>query len=219
MEGGSSLGAGAKSQLTSSGGFRQTFGGSITEEHLDKAAATASGQIKQSNQQSSVLGQQGAQKEAAATQGTGKTDLAKTPDKAATQARSVASLNQELIKRPAVDVLDTFKAMFDPNRLLNIQVKTPEEQAKQKKVAARWQQLTEAEQAEAKRLYEESLAKKRQEQEAEEQKKQQEEEAKAQELPVPQGRQTGFRGFGGMSGSKKAQTILQRQRTTMTGAE
>ena len=219
MEGGSSLGAGAKSQLTSSGGFRQTFGGSINEAHLDEAATTTSSQIKQSNQQSSVLGKQGAQKEAAASQGAGKTDLAKTPDKTATQARSVASLNQELIRRPAVDVLDTFKAMFDPNRLLNIQVKTPEEQAKQKKVAARWQQLTEAEQAEAKRLYEESLAKKRQEQEAEEQKKKQEEEAKAQELPVPQGRQTGFRGFGGMSGSTKAQTILQRQRTTMTGAE
>jgi len=219
MEGGSSLGAGAKSQLTSSGGFRQTFGGSITEEHLDRAAASSSSQSKQSNQQSSVLGQQGASREAAATQGANQTDLAQTPDKVAAQARSVTSLDQELIKRPAVDVLDTFKAMFDPNRLLNIQTKTPEEQAKQKKLATRWQQLTEAEQAEARRLYEESLAKKRQEQELEEQKKQEKEEAKAQELPVPQGRQTGFRGFGGMSGSKKAQTILQRQRTTMTGAE
>jgi hypothetical protein len=219
MEGGSSLGAGVKSQLTSSGGFRQTVGGSISEAHLDKAAATASSQSKQSNQQASVLGQGGAQREAAATQGADKTDLAKTPDKVATQPRSVAGLNQELIKRPATDVLDTFKAMFDPNRLLNIQVKTPEEQAKQKQVAARWQQLTEAEQAEARRLYEESLTKKRQEQEALEQKKQEEEEAKAQDLPVPQGRQTGFRGVAGMSGSQKAKTILQRQRTTMTGAE
>jgi hypothetical protein len=219
MEGGSNLGAGAKSQLTSSGGFRQTFGGSINEAHLDEAAANLSSQTKQSNQQSSVLGQEGAQKEAAATQGADQTDLAQTPDKVAAQARSVAGLNQELIKRPVVDVIDTFKAMFDPDRLLNIQTKTPEEQAKQKKVAARWQKLTEAEQSEARRLYEESLNKKRQEQELEEQKKQEEEEAKAEELPVPQGRQTGFRGVAGMSGSKKSQTILQRQRTTMTGAE
>jgi hypothetical protein len=219
MEGGSSLGAGAKSQLTSSGGFRQTFGGSISEAHLDEAAASSSSQSKQSNQQSSVLGQQGASREAAATQGANQTDLAQTPDKTATQPRSVAGLKQELIKRSLTDVADTFKAMFDINRLLNIQVKTPEEQAKQKQVAARWQQLTEAEQAEAKRLYEESLAKKRQEQEAKEQEKQELEKTKDQELPIPQGRQTGFRGFGGMSGSKKAQTILQRQRTTMTGAE
>lgn len=219
MEGGSSLGAGAKSQLTSSGGFRQTFGGSITEEHLDEAATAAGSQTKQVAQQNSVLGQQGAVKQAAATQGANKTALAQTPEKIATQPRAVASLSQELFKRPATDLKDSFQAMFNINTLLNIQPKTPEQQAKQKKVAARWQKLTQEEQAEAQRIYQENLAKKRQEEETKEKEKQKIEEQKAQELPVPQGRQTGFRGFGGMSGSKKAQTMVQRQRTTMTGAE
>jgi hypothetical protein len=220
MEGGSSLGAGSKSQLTSSGSFRQTFGGSITEEHLDEAAAAADGQNKQLGQTSSVLGRQSAVKTAAATQGANKTALAQTPEKVATQPRSVTGLGQELFRRPATDVKDSLQAMFSLNNLLNIQPKTPEEQAKQKKIAARWQQLTQEEQAVAKQLYEENLAKKRQEEEAQEKQRQQELEAqKDQELSVPQGRQTGFRGFAGMGNKQKAQTLLQRQRTTMTGAE
>ena len=216
MEGGSSLGAGAKSQLTSSGGFRQTFGGSISEEHLDRAAATSGGQNKQLAQQSSVLGQQRALQEAAAQQGAGKSALAQTPEKAATQPRPVASLGQELIKRPA---RDTLESMFKIINLLNIRPKTPEEQEKQKKVAARWQKLTQEEQAVAEQIYKENLAKKRQEEEAQEKQKQELEEQKAQELPIPRGRQTGFRGFGGMGNKQKAQTMMQRQRSTLGGAE
>lgn len=219
MEGGSSLGAGAKSQLTSSGGFRQTFAGSITEDHLDEAAATAGGQNKQLAQQGSVLGQQGATQAAAASQGAGKTALAQTPEKTSAQARAVGSLSQELLTRPLGDIKDSFQAMFSINRLLNIQSKTPEEQAKQKTIASRWQQLTADEQAEARAIYEKGLVKKRQEEQEKEKLAQELEAKKAQDLPIPKGRETGFRGFGGMSGSKKAQTILQRQRTTLTGAE
>jgi hypothetical protein len=219
MEGGSSLGAGAKSQLTNSGGFRQTFGGSITEEHLDKAAAASGGQTKKVGQQSSVLGQQGAIKQLAAQQGAGKTALAQTPENAANQARSVTNLGQELLKRPMTDLKDSFQAMFSINRLLNIQPKTPEDQAKQKQIVSRWQKLTQDEQAVAKQIYEENLAKKRREEEAKEEQKQQLEAQKAQELPVPKGRQTGFRGFGGMSSKQKTRTILQRQQTMLTGAE
>jgi len=97
--------------------------------------------------------------------------------------------------------------------------KTPEEQAKQKKVAARWQNLTQEEQAEAQHIYEENLAKKRQEEEAKEKERQELEAQKAQELPVPKGRQTGFRGFAGMGSKQKAQTLMQRQRSTLGGAE
>lgn len=219
MEGGSSLGFGAKSQLTSSGGFRQTFGGSITEDHLDKAAATAGGQTKQVAQQSSILGQQKALQEAAASQGANKTALAETPAKTATEPRMVGNLGQELFKRPALDVKDAFQAIFDINTLLNIQPKTPEEQAKQKKIAARWQELTQEEQAEAQRIYQEKLTTKRQDEEAKEKQAQEIEEQQAQELPIPRGRQTGFQGFAGMGGKQKAQTLLQRQRTTLTGAE
>lgn len=223
MEGGSSLGAGvkggAKNQLTSSGGMRQTFGGSISEEHLDEAAAAGAGQTQQQTQQASVLGQQGAAQAAAASQGAGSSPLAQTPEKSAIEPRSVADLPTELIKRPAVDVVDSLKAIFDPNRLLNIQPKTPEEQAKQKQVAARWQKLTEAEQQVAQQKYQENLQKKRQEEEQAAEKKRQEEEAKQAELPVPQGRKTGFQGFGGMSGSTKAKTMIQRQQTTLGGAE
>lgn len=219
MEGGSSLGTGAKSQLTSSGGFRQTFAGSITEDHLDKAAAAAGGQNKQLAQQGSVLGQEGATQAAAASQGAGETALAQTPEKTAAQARVVGDLSQELIKRPTRDIKDSLQAMFSIDRLLNIQTKTPEEQAKQKTIATRWQELTADEQAAARAIYEKELAKKRQEEEEKEKLAQELEAQKAQELPVPRGRETGFRGFGGMSGSKKAQTILQRQRTTLTGAE
>lgn len=219
MEGGSSLGAGAKSQLTSSGGFRQTFGGSISEEHLDKAAAASGGQTKQVGQQSSVLGQQKAVKQAAATQGANQSALAQTPEKAASQARAVAGLGQELLKRPATDLKDTLQSMFNIDNLLNIQSKTPEEQEKQKQIAARWQKLTQEEQAVAKQIYEENLAKKRQEEEAQEKQKQEMEAQKAQELPIPRGRQTGFRGFGGMGNKQKAQTMMQRQRSTLGGAE
>jgi len=219
MEGGSSLGAGAKSQLSSSGGFRQTFGGSLTEEHLDKAATASGGQNKQLGQQSSVLGQQAALKEAAASQGANKSALAQTPEKAATEARSVAGLGQELVKRPATDIKDSFQAMFNINNLLNIQAKTPEEQAKQKQIAARWQKLTQEEQARAKQIYEENLAKKRQEEEVQEKQKQELEAQQAQELSIPQGKQTGFYGYAGMSNKQKAKTILQRQQTTISGAE
>lgn len=219
MEGGSSLGAGAKSQLTNSGGFRQTFAGSITEDHLDEAAAVAGGQNKQLAQQGSVLGQQGATQAAAASQGAGKTALAQTPENTSTEARAVGSLSQELLTRPLRDIKDSFQAMFSINRLLNIQSKTPEEQAKQKTIASRWQQLTADEQAAARAIYEKGLAKKRQEEQEKEKLAQELEAKKAQDLPIPKGRETGFRGFGGMSGSKKAQTILQRQRTTLTGAE
>ncbi len=219
MEGGSSLGIGAKSQLTSSGGFRQTFGGSISEEHLDKAAAADSGLNEQLAQRSSVLGQQRAVQEAAATQGANKTALAQTPEKTATQPRAVASLSQELLKRPAKDLKDSFQAMFNINTLLNIQLKTPEEQAKQKKVAARWQKLTEEEQAEVQRVYEAQLATKRQEEADKEKARQELEAQEAQELFIPKGRQTGFRGFSGMGSKQKAQTLIQRQRSTLGGAE
>jgi len=223
MEGGSSVGnqmqAGAKSQLTSSGGMRQTFAGSISEEHLDEAAASGAGQTQQQTQQASVLGQQGAMQAAAASQGAGSSPLAQTPEKTAVEPRSVSNLPTELIKRPVVDVIDSVKAAFDINRLLNIQVKTPEAQAKQKQVAARWQKLTAAEQEVAQQKYQENLQKKRQEEEQAAEKKRQEEDAKQAELPVPVGRKTGFQGFGGMSGSTKAKTMIQRQQTTLGGAE
>ncbi len=118
MEGGPSFGIGAKSQLTTSGGFRQTFGGSISEEHLDKAAAADSGHNEQLAQQSSVLGQRRAVQEAAAIQGANKTALAQTPEKIATQPRAIAGLGQELLKRPVKDFKDSFQAMFDINTLL-----------------------------------------------------------------------------------------------------
>lgn len=219
MEGGPSFGIGAKSQLTTSGGFRQTFGGSISEEHLDKAAAADSGHNEQLAQQSSVLGQRRAVQEAAAFQGANKTALAQTPEKIATQPRAIAGLGQELLKRPVKDFKDSFQAMFDINTLLNIQPKTPEEQAKQKKVAARWQELTKEEQAEAKRIYEANLAKKRQEEADKEKARQELEAQEAQELVVPRGRETGFRGFSGMGSKQKAQTLIQRQRTTLGGVE
>ena len=219
MEGGPSFGIGAKSQLTTSGGFRQTFGGSISEEHLDKAAAADSGHNEQLAQQSSVLGQRRAVQEAAAIQGANKTALAQTPEKIATQPRAIAGLGQELLKRPVKDFKDSFQAMFDINTLLNIQPKTPEEQAKQKKVVARWQELTKEEQAEAKRIYEANLAKKRQEEADKEKARQELEAQEAQELVVPKGRETGFRGFSGMGSKQKAQTLIQCQRTTLGGVE
>ena len=82
--------------------------------------------------------------------------------------------------------------MFDINTLLNIQPKTPKEQAKQKRVAARWQGLTNEEQAEAKRIYEANLAKKRQEEADKEKARQELEAQEAQELVVPKGRKLGF---------------------------
>ncbi len=163
---------------------------------MDQAAAAAAGQNKQVGQQSSVLGQEMAAKEAAASQGAGKTALAQTPEKVATQPRVVSNLTQELIKRPTVDVKDALQAMFSIDRILNIQPRTPEEQAKQQQIAKRWQRLTGDEQAEAQRVYQQNLAKKRQDEEAKEKQAQELEAQQDQQLLVPKGRETGFRGFG-----------------------
>ena len=220
MEGGSSLSVGAKSQLTSSGGMRQTFGGSINEDHLDEAALGGGVQAKGQSQQASVLGQQAALQQLARNQGAGKTPLANNPQASETGARPVGDLSQELLVRPATDLLETLKSFADIDRLLAINSgDTPEEQAKKKQISARWQQLTEAEQAEAKHHYQEALEAKRQEEAKKEEQKRQEKEAQEDTLLVPKGRQTGFQGFAGMTGSKKAQTILQRQRSTLGGAE
>ena len=86
-------------------------------------------------------------------------------------------------------------------------------------MAARWQGLTNEEQAEAKRIYEANLAKKRQEEADKEKARQELEAQEAQELVVPKGRETGFRGFSGMGSKQKAQTLIQRQRTTLGGVE
>jgi len=223
MEGGSGARpgqSGAKSQITASGGMRQTFGGGLNEAHLDEAALSSSGQQQAQNQQASVLGQQGAAKQLAAQQGAGKSPLAQTPEKQQTPPRAVSDLGTELFKRPAVDTLDGVKSIFSVNRLLNINPGDgPEEQAKKAKIAQNWQKLTAAEQQVAQQAYQEKLQKKRQEEEEAAEKKRQEEEQKQAELPVPQGRKTGFQGFAGMGGKKKARAMVQQQRTTMGGAE
>ena len=213
-------GGGAKTQTRPGGGFRQSFGGNPGEAHLDEAAMQALGQQKQQQQQASVLGQQGAAKQLAQNQGAGQTPLSGIPNQEQQTPREVSSLKDELIKRPIKDITETFKAFFNLDRLLGINSgDTAEDKAKKQKLSQRWQKLTQEEQEFAKQKYQQELQKKQEEEREKEQKKQEEEAKKQESLPMPQGRQTGFQGFAGQSGKQKAQSMVQRQRTTMSQGE
>jgi len=210
--------AGAKTQIMPGGGFRQSFGSGFSDEYENSNAASAAAAQKQATQQSSVLGQQGVTKQQAIEEGAGKTPLASNEAaKQQTPPREVTSLSEELITRPAKDILQTGKSFFDLNALLGINSEdSPEKKAKKQKVAQNWQKLTSEEQAFVQQAYQEEQQKKQQEQQAEQERKEKEErESEEQSIAPPSSPR---RGPVGLSGSQKQQTsqLLQNRRTQMT---
>ncbi len=214
--------AGAKTQMRPGGGFRQSFGSGLSDEHENSAASSAAAAQKQAAQQSSVLGQQGVAKQQAAAAGAGQTPLA-SPEAAKQQQtppRAISNLGEELIKRPAKDIFDTFKSFFDLNAMLGINPgDTPEEKAKKQKISQNWQKLTQEDQAYVQRKYQEEQQKKQQELQEEQARKEEEaRQADAQAIAPPS---TPRKGPAAPSGNKKQQTsqLLQTKRTQMSQAD
>jgi hypothetical protein len=211
-------GAGARTQMRPGGGFRQSFGDGMSDEHEDSGAAAAAAAQKQAAQQSSVLGQQGVAKQQAAAAGAGQTPLASNEvAKQQTPPREITNLGEELIKRPAKDILDTAKSFFDLNAILGINPEDPpEKKQKKQKIAQNWQKLTQEEQAFVQQKYQEEQQKKQKEQQEEQEKKEKEaKEAEEQSIAPPSSPK---RGASALGGSQKEQTseLLQKRRTQMT---
>lgn len=183
-----------------SGGMRQSFGGmsSLDGERMEEQAVQGATQQKAVAQQSSNAG----------TKSQPKQNAKKPP-------RDVSSLSEELLKRPAQDVSQELKSLFDLNALLGInRDDTPEEKAKKKQLHQRYQQLTQAEQQVAKERYQKELQKKQEEEKNKQQKEQEEREQEASALPSVG--KVSKRGTALMGGSKKkkaaAQMVHDRQR-------
>lgn len=191
---------GAGTVARRSGGTRQSFGGMSTfdSERMEEHAIQGASQQKAVAQQSSSTG-----------------TSSQTQKKAQKNPRSVSSLDEELIKRPAGDVAKELKKFFDLNALLGInQDDSPEEQAKKKQLHQRYQQLTKEEQKIAQKRYKEELQKKQEEEKIKQQREQEEKQKEANTLPSV-GR-ISKRGTALMGGSKKkkaaARVAHDRQR-------
>ncbi len=213
--------AGAKTQIRPGGGFRQSFGSGFSDEYENSNATSAATTQKQTSQQSSVLGQQGVAKQQAIAEGAGQTPLASgEAGKQQVPSREVTSLGEELLTRPAKDILQTAKSFFDLHALLGINPEDPpEKKAKKQKIAQNWQKLTSEEQAYVQKQYQEEQQKKQQELQAEQEKKEKEaQEANEQSIAPPSSPK---KGPVGLTGSKKQQTsqLLQNRRTQMTQAD
>lgn len=214
-------GAGARSQIMTGGGLRQSFGSGLSDEHENESAMASAAAQKQAAQQSSVLGQQGVAKQQASDNGAGQTPLAANEvENQQTPPRQVSSLSEELIKRPAKDILETAKSFFDLNKILGINPgDTPEKKAKKAKVAQNWQKLTQEEQAFVEKQYQEEQQKKQKE--AQEEQARKEEEAKKAEEESIAPPSSPHKGPVGLAGNKKQQTsqLLQQRRTQMSQAD
>lgn len=191
------------------GGFNpgsDTFGESLDENALQQAVSQ-----KQLGQQQAVASgsPQGAP--------TGATPL--SPTAPAAPPREIGSFVEELIKRPAVDIVKGLLSLADFSSALGItppETKSPEEKARVQATHRRYQQLNQEQQAYARKKYQEELQKKKLEQEQEEQRKQQQRQQAAQEVVMPSSPQNGPIGPSG-SGKQRAITKLQHDRKTLGG--
>lgn len=200
------------------GGFSQNFG-NFSDEHLDESAMQQLAQQKSLQQQASTAAQSakpGAQP-SAQNPLAGMNGLPTGPQ---APPREVGTLVDELIRRPAADIVKGLKSLFDINTLLGINTQdTPEQQARKQQLHQRYQQLTQEQQQVAQKKYQTEMQKKKQEKELEEQKKMQEEQKKRQTMVVPKSTKKGP--IGPASGtSKKANTaaMLEQDRKTLGNA-
>lgn len=213
--------AGAKFQMRPGGGFRQSFGAGLSDEHESALSGAASASQKQNNQQAAVLGQQGLAKQQALAAGAGQTPLARSETaQQQTPPREISSLGDELIKRPFKDLLQTGKAFFDLNALLGINPNDPpEKKAKKQKIAQNWQKLSSEEQAYVQQQYQIEQQKKQQELQAEQERQEREAQAAEEQAIAPPS--SPQKGPVGLSGNKKQKTaqLMQNRRSQMTQAD
>lgn len=194
-----------------SGGFGTGMG--QFGEHLDEAALQQAVTQKQ-------LGQQQAAG-AGSPQGvaTSQNPLSPSAVRQPTPPREVGTLTEELITRPAVDVVKGLLSLFDFSAALGLkppETKSPEEKARATATHQRYQKLNQEQQAFARKKYQETIQKKQAEQEVAERQKQQRQQAAAQEIVIPSSAQKGPIGPSGSS-KQRAVTKLQHDRQTLGG--
>lgn len=199
------------------GGFNSGFG-NFSDEHLEENAfQQAMGQ--------KALGQQAT---AASQSTTGGSALqpgqlpgqlpGQQPGAQPPQPREVSTIPDELVKRPAKDIVQGLKSIFDINTLLGIDPTKddPQTQARKKQQLQRWQSLNQEQQQYAQQLFQEKMKKKQQAEQEEQMKKQQEQQRQAQSFEMPSSPKKGPVGPGG-SGKKAAVTKLEQDRKTLGG--
>lgn len=192
-----------------SGGFNSGFGNfQDSFEHLDENAVQSAMQQKQLTQQTTNSAQSTTGGQAL---GTPQQGLTHEP----TKPREVGTITEELIKRPAKDVVAGLAAAFDINSLLQISLEkdSPEVQAKKKQKLQRWNKLNQEQQAVAQDLYRQEMKKKQQEEEEKQAQAQREQQAKQDSIAVPSSPQKGPIGPGGSHKAKAVQRLEQDRKT------
>lgn len=191
--------------------------GQFSDERLDEAA------MQRAMTQKAVTQQQSSTQPATGKAGTqplpaGPDTTAPSQTKGTFQPdvpREVGTLKQELVERPAHDIITGLKSFFDINVLLGIQPQadSPEEQAHKKQLHQRWQQLNQEQQQVAKQRYQQELQKKERAKQEEEARKQQEQQAEQQRIAVPKSPKKGPIGpASGGSRKQNAEEMMEQSR-------
>lgn len=197
------------------GGFNAGPGGGFSE-HLDENAMQAAMSQKQLSQQQADPSQAQAAAQAAQQQGL----KGLTPEASQQQKpREVGTITEELVSRPAKDIVKGVTSLFDLNAALGVDPKTdsPEDIAKKRQMHQRYMKLNQEQQEEAQKRYQFLMNKKKQEEEEKQQKQQQEEQAKQAAIAPPSSPKKGPKGPAGGSKKQKASNQLQQQRQQMGG--
>ncbi len=132
--------------------------------------------------------------------------------------REISTIPDELIKRPAHDVVKGLQSIFDINALLGINPETDDAETKARKQQQlqRWQKLNQEQQQFAQQEFQKKMKKKQQEEQEEQAKKKQEEQRKAQSIQMPSSPKKGAVGPGG-AGKKADVAKLEQDRKTLGG--
>ena len=188
------------------GGFNQGFGD--FGEQLDESAVSQAMQSKTVSQAatdpqtSSALATKAAQQSSAQ----------------APQPREIGTIKEELVTRPAHDILKGLASLFDIKTILNLnpQADTPEQQAKKKQLHQRFNQLTQEQQQVAQANYRREMERKKREEEEKQAQKQRDQQA-AQSIAPPSSPSKGPAG----PGAKKPAAVdkLEQDRKTLGGPQ
>jgi len=191
--------------------------GSATQQ-----AGQGSGSSSQTSALSSLAGAAGAGKlsaaqQAALAQQAGGGGLPGADSARAKDPRPVGSLVQELIQRPISDIAEGLQSLFSLSGLLGIEnpADDPQKKAKRRQIHQRYQQLTQAEQAEAQRQYQAEMERKQKEQQEAEEKRRREAAKQSETIQAPSGSKKGPDAGGG-SRKQRAVTQLQNSRKQLS---
>lgn len=210
------------------GGFNQGLGDGF-DEHLEANDMQAAVQQKALGQQATLSGQpttggsalgthhQAGSATGTDTHGDSTGNLAHAAEPA--PPREVGTLSEELIKRPAQDVVAGLKSFLDVSELLGVKSEDdPQTKARKKQIAHNFEKLEAEDQAFVRKKYQEEMEKKQREQQEEEERKRQAEAAQEQDLAMPSSPQKGPVGPGGQ---KKPAAVmkLEQDRKTLGGPQ